>query len=392
MTTIRQAPIHRLGISQILAYGLLFYSFASIKDALAASVGVSDTAIINALSIALFIEALLAPLVGSLVDRLGAIVVLRTGLVIGGVGYGAMTFIPAIEWIWFCIGLVTIGHALGTYTVAFAVPVQFDESTARRKISMITFYGGVASSLTWLATGAALPVIGIEGTTMLGGAALIFMGGVVLRLHASAKHQAIEKPELFRWSLLERNEKRALTLMAASGALDYINFTGLTLLFITWFMFQGFGEWAVILAAIYGPFQVLGRVFEMYYAQHRDARLNCVVAMIVVAISQVFILSDTLWVVAIGMALFGMANGIITVTFGYVPNLYFRPSVFGRAKGWIATPKAFGAALGPALMLALFQVLEHQVFFVTIALSLIATTLFAMLLGIQGREDLPEHA
>jgi hypothetical protein len=80
MTATRQAPIHRLGISQILAYGLLFYSFASIKDALAASVGVSDSAIINALSIALFIEALLAPLVGSLVDRLGAIVVLRTGL------------------------------------------------------------------------------------------------------------------------------------------------------------------------------------------------------------------------------------------------------------------------------------------------------------------------
>jgi MFS family permease len=324
MTHTRQAPIHRLGISQILAYGLLFYSFASIKDALAASVGVSDTAIINALSVALFIEAVLAPFVGSLVDRLGAISVLRAGLVIGGIGYGALTLIPTIEWIWFCIGLITLGHALGTYTVAFAVPVQFDESTARRKISMITFYGGVASSLTWLATGALLPWIGIEGTTLAGGLALIVMGALVLRLHASAKHQRPKDPEPFRWSLLERDEKRALTLLAASGAVDYINFTGLTLLFITWFTYQGFGEWAVVLAAVYGPFQVLGRVFEMYYAQHRDARVNCVVAMVVVALSQVLILSGEIWIAAIGMALFGMANGVITVTFGYVPNLYFR--------------------------------------------------------------------
>ena len=86
-----EAPVHRLGISQILAYGLLFYSFASIKDDLASSVGVSDSAIITALSVALFIEALLSPLIGSLVDRLGALTVLRTGLIVGGLGYAAIT-------------------------------------------------------------------------------------------------------------------------------------------------------------------------------------------------------------------------------------------------------------------------------------------------------------
>ena len=67
--TQRKAPVHRLGLSQILAYGLLFYSFALIKDSLALHVGVSDSAITTALSVALFIEALLAPAVGQLVDR-----------------------------------------------------------------------------------------------------------------------------------------------------------------------------------------------------------------------------------------------------------------------------------------------------------------------------------
>jgi hypothetical protein len=387
-----KAPVHRLGVSQILAYGLLFYSFASIKDELALSVGVSDSAIITALSIALFIEALLAPFVGQLVDRLSALTVLRAGLVIGGLGYASLTLIPAIEWVWFCIGVITVGHALGTYTVAFAVPVQFDEGTARRKISIITFYGGIASSLVWIVQGTLLPIIGLEQTTYLGGALLILMGGFVLQMKTAERPKKTEILEPFRWSLLTGDEKKALVLLASSGAVDYINFTGLTLLFITWFTYQDFGAYAVLLAAIYGPFQVLGRVFEMRYAGHFDARVNCLVAILFVAVSQVFILSDSIIIVAIGMAIFGMANGIITVTFGYVPNLYFRAAVFGRAKGWIATPKAIGSAIGPAFVLMLFQILEAQVFYVTIVLSLLAALLFAGLLRIAIRsESVSDH-
>jgi hypothetical protein len=386
--TQRKAPVHRLGLSQILAYGLLFYSFASIKDSLALHVGVSDSAIIMALSVALFIEALLAPAVGQLVDRLGALTVLRAGLVIGGVGYAMLTLIPTIEWVWLSIGLVTLGHALGTYTVAFAVPVQFDEKSARRKISIITFYGGVASSLVWLTQSALLPTIGLQNTTFLGGGLLILMGALVLRMKTADRPPKVSHVEPFRWSLLTRDEKKALLLLATSGAVDFINFTGLTLLFITWFTYQDFGVYAVLLASIYGPFQVAGRVFEMRYASQFDARINCLVAMIVVAISQLFILSDSIAVVAVGMAIFGMAHGIITVTFGYVPNLYFRSAVFGRAKGWIATPKAIGSALGPAFILMLFQLLEAQVFFVTIALSVVAAFLFSGLLKLAIRNDL----
>ena len=382
-----EAPVHRLGISQILAYGLLFYSFASIKDDLASSVGVSDSAIITALSVALFIEALMSPLIGSLVDRLGALTVLRTGLIVGGSGYAAITLVPTIEWVWFSIAMITIGHALGTYTVAFAVPVQFNEKTARRKISVITFYGGIASSMVWIAQGALLPAIGLEYTTYLGGALLVLMGGFILHMRPSEKPSKPEMVEPFRWSLLTSEEKKALVLLASSGAVDYINFTGLTLLFITWFTYQDFGVYAVILAAIYGPFQVAGRVFEMRYAQQFDARINCVVAMVCVAISQIFIMSDSMLIVGIGMAIFGMANGIITVTFGYVPNLYFRPAVFGRVKGWIATPKAIGSAVGPAFVLALFQMLEAQVFYITMALSVVAACLFAGVLRLSIRTD-----
>lgn len=134
-------------------------------------------------------------------------------------------------------------------------------------------------------------------------------------------------------------------------------------------------------------FKWLGGYLKCDTHKQFDARMNCVVAMVCVAISQILIMSDSMLVVGMGMAIFGMANGIITVTFGYVPNLYFRPAVFGRAKGWIATPKAIGSALGPALVLALFQMLEQQVFYITMALSVVAACLFAGVLRLPVRTE-----
>ena len=47
------------------------------------------------------------------------------------------------------------------------------------------------------------------------------------------------------------------------------------------------------------------------------------------------------------MVFFGMGHGILTVTFGFVTNLYFRAEIYGRAKGIIAAPRAVGMSSGP---------------------------------------------
>ncbi len=50
---------------------------------------------------------------------------------------------------------------------------------------------------------------------------------------------------------------------------------------------------------------------------------------------------------ALAMALFGMGHGVLTVTLGFVTNLYFRAEIYGRAKGWISLPRSLGLAMGP---------------------------------------------
>jgi hypothetical protein len=74
-----RVPVHSLGISQIIAYGLMFYVFALLKTPLAINAGVEVSQILAGLTGCLLIQAMVAPGVGALVDRLGALWVMARG-------------------------------------------------------------------------------------------------------------------------------------------------------------------------------------------------------------------------------------------------------------------------------------------------------------------------
>ena len=85
-------PVHSLGISQIVAYGAMFYSFAQIKVELAEKLGMSLETTTMIVSLSLFINVLISSYVGSLIDRSGGLKVLSTGLFIGSIGFISLYF------------------------------------------------------------------------------------------------------------------------------------------------------------------------------------------------------------------------------------------------------------------------------------------------------------
>ena len=70
---------------------------------------------------------------------------------------------------------------------------------------------------------------------------------------------------------------------------------------------------AVILAAVYGPFQVVGRVLEMTLGHRFDARKTAVAAFFLVPVALDLAQSTSLPVVMPSMVMFGMGHGILTV-------------------------------------------------------------------------------
>ena len=383
-------PFHSLGISQILSYGCLFYAFAQLKIPLAANIGVDPSEILAAVTGALLIQAFLAPLIGGWIDRFGALVVMTRGLLIAACGIALLPAVHAIWWVWLCMVPIGLGFAMSSYETAFSAAVQLDEAKSRKHISFITFYGGVASSVIWLSIAPLLAWFGFEATCVVCGISLVLMG--MRTRHLDQKTSVVSSQDSrpivpFHWALMTRNERRALIALASASALEYLTFASTTLLWITWFsaQFNDVGL-AVMLAALYGPFQTVGRLLEMAVGHRFDARITGMLAFIGVPTALILAQQDGLAFAVVAMMIFGMGHGILTVSFGYVTNMYFSADVYGRAKGWITTPRAVGTAIGPSLGGVLF-VMGPDIFFASmIGISILSATCFAVLFAAKPRD------
>ena len=385
-----KVPFHSLGISQILSYGCLFYAFAQIKIPLSEKIGVAPSEILAAVTGALLIQAFLAPLIGSWIDRFGALLVMTRGLLIGACGIALLPTVSALWWVWLCMVPIGLGFAMSSYETAFSAAVQMDEIKSRKHISFITFYGGVASSFIWLSIAPLLTWFGLEVTCMFCGMSLILMALRTRYLDQKTSVKSLQESHPivpFHWALMMPNERRALIALASASALEYLTFASTTLLWITWFtaQFNDVGI-AVILAALYGPFQTVGRLIEMVVGHRFDARITGIIACIGVPTALILAQQDGLAFSVVAMMIFGMGHGILTVSFGYVTNMYFIADVYGRAKGWITTPRALGTAIGPSLGGALFVVGPDVFFSTMIGISILSTTCFAYLFAAKPRD------
>ena len=93
----------------------------------------------------------------------------------------------------------------------------------------------------------------------------------------------------------------------------------------------------------------------MKIGKHYDARYTGLIAFLFVIFS-IFTaqFTNNIFVAAISMAFFGMGHGVLTITYGYVTNMYFESQIYGQAKGWMALSRSISFAGGPALGALLF--------------------------------------
>lgn len=384
-------PVHGLGISQIISYGFLFYAFAQLKIPLAERLGVHAGDVLVGVTISLLVNGVLAPLVGYWFDRLGALRILATGLVIGSISLIYLTWCTSFPMFIGGMVILGVGFSMCNYEAAFSAAVQIDETASRRNISIITFYGGVASSLTWLMIAPLMHYFGFVMTMYVLAFMQLVMAVWVVIMSRQTKHHHPERGtmpmEPFRWTELTRAEKIALITLALSSAFEYLSFGAVALMLIQWYKeVFGVAGLAVLLASIYGPFQVIGRVLEMRFGAKHDARYTAIIAFVMVPTAVMLIQYPSIILVAIGMALFGMGHGILTVSFGYITNMYFRAAVYGRAKGWISTPRALGMAMGPLVAGMLYGYGGEIFLTVMVFTTILAGLIFAVILSVRPRD------
>ena len=345
-----------LGLTQILAWGALFYPPVLTVPLMAVDHGWSRSFAMAGFSLGLFVGGLCARYVGGAIDRYGGHVVMPIGSLIGAAGLTGLVWAPGVAN--YFAAWITIGVAMAAslYDPAFATLGRIFGSAARSPITVLTLAGGFASTVSWPATQFLIDKVGWRGTYLVYAALL---AGLAAPLHAFALPREHASATV-RGATSDRAAKfpapaHGLTfLLVATGFAAYA-FVPSALSAQLLAIFQRFGLSATTVVAIgmlFGPSQVVARICELSFARRLDPiwTARFAVGLLVSAFVLLVVLPFSATVAAMFAVMFGMANGLLTIARGTVPLALFGASGYGRLMGRIGGPYLVVQALAPVVL------------------------------------------
>jgi MFS family permease len=346
-----------LGVTEILAWGALFYPPVLTVPLIAADHGWSKSFAMAGFSAALFVGGLVARHVGALIDRFGGHVVMPFGSLIGALGLVGLVHAQSAI-VYFAAWMVCgVAMAASLYDPAFATLGRIFGVAARRPITILTLAGGFASTVSWPATQALIEATGWRETYLVYAALLAFVAAplhafALPRLRAGSDTQADVADVRAPVAKLPPHGTAFVLVVAAFAAYAFIP-SALSAHLLA--MFERFGlapATVVVIGMMFGPAQVLARICELVFARdlHPLWVARFAVGLLVAAFAFLALLPFSAPVAAIFAVLFGMANGLITIARGTVPLALFGASGYGLLVGRIGGPFLVMQSIAPLVV------------------------------------------
>ena len=357
-------PAIGLGITQIMGYGTLMYAYAVLLPHMAADLGLSLSQIFGLLSAGLLFGGIISPLSGHLTDRFGGRWVMVCGSVVAGLALMAMSQVSSWQQLFVTILLAEGAGMFVLYNVAFAAVARLDLNVpAQRSISIITLFGGVASTIFWPLTLALYNAHGWQMTWVILGAAYLIVSLPIflLALCGKERDQAdAKKAHNADWPELQGEaRKRGMIWMGISFIFSGYLMGAVMTLWVT--NVQDLGHTAAMAAlagAVIGPFKTVGRFFEMLITRNMHPLNTYLLALSLQIGGFAVILSVGFTVpgILIAAAIYGMGDGIKTIVRGTLPLALFGQKGYGARLGWIAAVSMAVNATAPFVFAWLTQV------------------------------------
>ena len=345
-----------LGVTQILAWGAIFYPPVLTVPLIAAERGWSMTFAMGGFSLALLTAGLASPRVGLLIDRLGGHRVMSVGSLLGALGLTLIVYADhpvAYLAVWMLLG---VAIAASLYDPAFATLGRIFGAGARRPITVLTLAGGFASTVGWPATHLLIGSVGWRGTYLVYAALLV---AVCAPLHAFALPRQRVAPDIPASdpaarpaALLPPHGAAFLLVTAAFTAYAFVP-SALSAHLLAIFGRTGIDAATVVLiGTLFGPAQVAARVLELAFGRniHPLAIGRFSVALLIAAFALLAVLGISAPTAAAFALMFGAANGLITITRGALPLALFGADGYGRLIGRISGPWLLMQSVAPLVM------------------------------------------
>jgi len=290
-------------------------------------------------------------------------VVMPCGSLIGTVGLGGLVFARnsySYYGAWMVLG---VAMAASLYDPAFATLGRIFGKNARAPITTLTLAGGFASTVSWPATQMLIDAIGWRGAYSVY-AALLALVAAPLHAFALPRERVVQDAggKVSGEPLAAAESKpaavlapRGLAFLLVAAAFSFYAFVPSALSAQLLAILRRFGLDAATVVAIgmlFGPAQVLARIFELGFARHVHplwvARFS--VSLLVAAFAFLLLLHFSAPLAACFAIMYGMANGLMTIARGTVPLALFGASGYGRLVGRIGGPFLVVQAVAPVCL------------------------------------------
>jgi MFS family permease len=342
-----------LGVTQILAWGTIYYPPVLTVPLIAAGRGWSMAFAMGGFSLALLTAGLVSPRIGLLIDRYGGHRVMPAGSLAAAAGLALLCYAEhpaAYLAVWMLLGAAT---AASLYDPAFATLGRIFGAAARRPITALTLAGGFASTVSWPATHVLLERFDWRGTYLVYAALLAFIAAplhafALPRLRADSKPRPDDEAHVPNVVLQPKGWPFAL-VAAAFAAYAFVP-SGLSAHLLAIFGRAGIDAATVVaIGALFGPAQVAARIGELAFAS-RIHPLNVArfaVGLLLAGFALLALLGFSVAAAASFAVMFGMANGLITIARGAVPLALFGAAGYGHLIGRIGGAFLLMQAIAP---------------------------------------------
>jgi len=375
-----------LGVAQIISWGSLYYAFSFLITPLMEASGGDKPTVFAAFSLGLLVSGLLSAPIGALIDRRGGRGVMTAGSLGGAVLLASLSHVQsvfALYAVWAGLGAVM---AATLYDPAFAVISRLFAANYRRAITMLTLFGGFASTVFWPLTQFLIAEIGWrQALLVLAALNLIVCVPVHWRVLAPGRPGAPRRPVApagpgsFRAAL--RTPVFYLLALAFTGNALVFSATQVHLMSMLQAK-QLSAASAALVGAMIGPMQVTGRVLELAFASRLSASAVGILAMAFLPIALwVLHIAGVQWPLLAAFAvIYGIGNGAMTIVRGAIPAELFGRDAYGAINGAMAAPVTVAKAAGPLVAALLFVALGGYdgTLWVLIAIGAVSTAVFVL--------------
>ncbi len=353
---IRDRAILYLAIAQTLVWAGFYYLFPAMLLRWEQSLGWSKVDLTTAITLAIFVSAIAAPLAGRLIDAGKGALMMAASTLLGGlclVWLSLVTHKVEFYIIWALLGIIMAGCL---YEPCFALLTRAKGSQAKQSIILVTLVAGFASTLCYPSIHALSEAFGMNTALQVFAAVLIFIATPLMWSGANTIEQSGTESTLsHKQSSVQQRSflKRPVFWLLSSGFALLAIAHGVTIHHMFPILAdRGISDDTAVMAASFiGPMQVAGRLAMMAAERHISFSRITASCFLFVGLAVLLLMGASgVPALLVGFViLFGAAHGVVSIVRPVVARDILGGNNFGAKFGAMALLYLIGSASAPYL-------------------------------------------